>query len=558
MKLFVKEANKEIDLDPEFVASLADHVKDGQTSVLVDLDPVVHGVHRAEIPVTKIAEAEFGGQMATSFKDELEKLSVSPGYLARRVVARGLSTGTPAGVIKATARKAETMQKLRQAGFGARTEEMRRAVSRGLKEKPKLPQVPKKKPMGHGRQVAMGAGAAAVPALLYARYRQRQEKAAAAGDIQPASGYGLGEDGAPGLKEQVMGTQMSLERKAEDARQVGEPRSDHLQKVLQRLQGTSGEEEVKVRALQQKAAQAKTIPITREDVMAASGKARRSRALAGVAGTAGGAALGTLLRPRAAGAALGSLGGLVAGSGIGSRMAGGSFRKELMRRAKARQEKTSAEKRRGRALPAGVATGAGVGALTETLRRRRELKGILSAPGAIGPGMLPPTLSKALGREGLARAKRGRLAGSIAAGGLAGGLLGKAISKLKGRTKTSSALAAGDTVRFAYGPAQKIHMGTVVKVGSVPYRGVGPAASVQFHDSPAGYPTALPLRILEKTSAVSRVGYSPYFKNKMHERGITSPTQLSVKGKKQFFEGVDKGWKSKMEALHRGGADIHK
>jgi len=94
-------------------------------------------------------------------------------------------------------------------------------------------------------------------------------------------------------------------------------------------------------------ARGRMIPITREDVVAAAGKARRRRTLVGLAGTAGGAALGTLMKPRSAGAALGSLGGMLVGHGVGGAMAGGTFKKELLRRAQARlsaQEKSSSVK----------------------------------------------------------------------------------------------------------------------------------------------------------------------------------------------------------------------
>lgn len=53
----------------------------------------------------------------------------------------------------------------------------------------------------------------------------------------------------------------------------------------------------------------------------------------------------------------------------------------------------------------------------------------------------------------------------------------------------------------------------------------------------------------EKKSAVSSVHYSKYFRHKLHERGITSPTQLSDAEKKRFFDKVDKGYHSKSEKV---------
>ena len=41
--------------------------------------------------------------------------------------------------------------------------------------------------------------------------------------------------------------------------------------------------------------------------------------------------------------------------------------------------------------------------------------------------------------------------------------------------------------------------------------------------------------------------YDKYFEDKMKERGITSPAELSVEEKKKFFDEVDKGWKAKKE-----------
>jgi hypothetical protein len=50
-----------------------------------------------------------------------------------------------------------------------------------------------------------------------------------------------------------------------------------------------------------------------------------------------------------------------------------------------------------------------------------------------------------------------------------------------------------------------------------------------------------------KTAAVTSVGYSKYFRNKMTTRGITSVTQLSEDEKKKFFKEVDTGYHSKRE-----------
>jgi hypothetical protein len=401
----------------------------------------------------EFSEQEYGEAMAASFKDELEKLSAEkkdkrspllPALGAAYGGIRGASEALAGG--RAAAPTRHTVG--RAVARGARGAALGGIVGYGLRE------------------------------LASPRFSQRTKKSSA--DLQPPSAYGRGEDGAPGLKEQLEGAQAAVERKAEEARLVGEPRSDKLQKVLLRLQGTSGESEVAVRALQTKAAevskrraaltgalagagagaagealkrrsiaakhmqstkylgghlspklmkaylgrvrarklkgavgvgallggtaailasrnktsQAQTLPVTREDVMAAAGRARRRKALGTLAGTAGGAALGTLLRPRGAGAALGALGGMVAGGATGQAMAGTTFRKELMRRARARREAT-------------------------------------------------------------------------------------------------------------------------------------------------------------KTAAVSSVGYSKYFRHKMHTRGITSPTQLSGAQKKNFFEGVDKGWHSSHEKFQK-------
>jgi len=52
---------------------------------------------------------------------------------------------------------------------------------------------------------------------------------------------------------------------------------------------------------------------------------------------------------------------------------------------------------------------------------------------------------------------------------------------------------------------------------------------------------------LEKTAAITSDAYTPYFKNKMKTRGITSLKQLTPEQKKKFFNSVDTGYHSSRE-----------
>lgn len=204
MKIFVEEVGKEVDVDSEMVASMADFIKEGQASVLIDVDPARYGVPRIEIPRDKIAEAKIAGTMALAYQDEFQKLGA----------------GLMKGVLGKVKGYMQRRKRSRAAYAGVETKRTRKAAA----------------------SLADTLGGV------------QQKKIAALGTSVPPMGYGHGEDGAPGVPEAIQARQMSVERAAEDVRQVGNPLSDYAQKMLARMQGTSGSEESTVRRTQHKVA----------------------------------------------------------------------------------------------------------------------------------------------------------------------------------------------------------------------------------------------------------------------------------------------------------------
>jgi len=52
-------------------------------------------------------------------------------------------------------------------------------------------------------------------------------------------------------------------------------------------------------------------------------------------------------------------------------------------------------------------------------------------------------------------------------------------------------------------------------------------------------------KLFEQTEKESE--YDIYFKNKLKEYGVNSPSELNDEDKRKFFDDVDAGWKSEQE-----------